>query len=183
MACDFFSVDTVWLTRYYVLFLIELETRRVHICGITTNPVGDWVTEQARNLATALEDQGRMVSHLIRDRDTKFTRSFDDVWRSIGAQVLRTPVRAPNANAFAKRWVGTARRECLDHLLIVGPRHVARVPDGFATHYNSHRPHRALGLMAPDSRPTDSESQPGDLEHIVRRDVLGGLIHECALVA
>ncbi len=181
VACDFFFVDTVWLTRYYVLFFIEIETRRVHLCGITTNPTGGWVTQQARNLATALDERGRVVRHLIRDRDAKFTRSFDDVWRSIGAQAVRTPVRAPNANAFAERWVGTARRECLDHLLIVGPRHLGRVLSKFVEHDNGHRPHRALGLVAPE--PRHSETQPAGLEQIVRRDVLGGLIHEYDLVA
>ncbi|MDQ3544325.1 MAG: hypothetical protein M3431_10770 [Actinomycetota bacterium] len=104
-----------------MLFLIEPETRRVHLCAITTNPTGGSVTQQARNLTMSCDERGRVLRHLIRDRDTKFTRSFDDVWRSIGAQVVGTPVRAPNANAFAERWVGTARRECLDHLLIVGP--------------------------------------------------------------
>jgi len=79
VACDFFTVDTVWPTRYYVLFFIEVQTRRVHLCGITTNPTGEWVTQQARNLASALDEAGRGVCHLIRDRDTKFTRSFDDV--------------------------------------------------------------------------------------------------------
>jgi len=181
VACDFFSVDTVWLTRCYVLFFIEVETRRVHLCGITTNPTGEWVTQRARNLARSLEDSGRVVRHLIRDRDAKFTRSFDDVWRSIGAQVVRTPVRAPNANAYAERWIGTARRECLDHLLIVGPRHLDRVLSEFIEHYNGHRPHRALGLLAPE--PRHSETQPVGLEQIVRHDVLGGLIHEYDLVA
>ena len=118
------------LTRY--------ETRRVHPCAITTNPTGGSVTQQARNLAMSFDERGRVLRHLIRDRDTKFTRSFDDVWRSIGAQVVRTPVRAPNANAFAERWVGTARRECLDHLLIVGPRHLRRVLSEFVEHYNRH---------------------------------------------
>jgi hypothetical protein len=94
-------VDSVWLTRYYVLFLIEVGSRRVHLCGITTNPVGAWVTQQARNLAAMFEDPGRLVGHLIRDRDTKFTRSFDDVWRSIGAEIVRSPVRTPNANGLA----------------------------------------------------------------------------------
>jgi putative transposase len=120
VACDFFTVDTIWLTRYYVFFAIEVESRRVQLCGITTNPTGQWVTQQARNLATTLEDGGRVVRHLIRDRDSKFTRSFDDVWGAIDAEVVRTPARAPDANAYAERWVGTARRECLDHLLIVG---------------------------------------------------------------
>lgn len=182
VACDFFSVDSAWLTRYYVLFFIEIETRRVHVCGITTNPSGAWVTQQARNLAGVLEDRGRVVSHLIRDRDTKFTRPFDDVWRSIGSQVLRTPVRAPNANAFAERWVGTVRRECLDHLLIVGPRHLAHVLDAYVNHYNRHRPHRALRLTAPCPRSTLAET-PRAPEQIGRRDVLGGLIHEYDLVA
>jgi hypothetical protein len=114
---------------------------QVHLCGVTTNPVGDWVTEQARNLATAFDEPGRAVGHLIRDRDAKFTRSFDDAWASIGAQVVRTPVRAPNANAYTEGWVGTARRECLDHLLIVGPGHLARVLSEFVEHDNAHRPH------------------------------------------
>lgn len=123
-----------------------------------------------------------MSSHLIRDRDTKFTRPFDDVWRSIGSQVLRTPVGAPNANAFAGRWVGTVRRECLDHLLIVGPRHLAHVLDAYVNHYNRHRPHRALRLTAPCPRSTLAET-PRAPEQIGRRDVLGGLIHEYDLVA
>ncbi len=106
----------------------------------------------------SFDERGRVLRHLIRDRDTKFTRFFDDVWRSIGAQVVRTPVRAPNANAFAERWVGTARRECLDHLLIVGPRHLRRVLSEFVEHYNGHRPHRALGLVPPEPRPKCSES-------------------------
>ena len=101
VACDFFSVDSVWLTRYYVLFFIEIESRRVQLRGITTNPTGAWVTQQARNIAAELEDAGHVVRHLVRDRDAKFTRAFDDVWRSIGAQVIRTPVRAPNANGLA----------------------------------------------------------------------------------
>jgi putative transposase len=183
VACDFFTVDSVWLTRYYVLFFIEIESRRVHLCGITTNPTGAWATQQARNLATDLEEAGRVVRHVIRDRDAKFTRPFDDVWRSIGAQVIRTPVRAPNANAFAERWVGTARRECLDHLLIVGPRHLARVLDGYVQHYNMHRPHRSLGLLPPEPRSWRPGRAASPSEHVRRRDVLGGLIHEYDLVA
>jgi putative transposase len=182
VACDFFTVDSVWLTRYYVLFFIEIESRRVHLCGITTNPNGTWATQQARNLAANLEESGRVVRHLIRDRDTKFTGPFDDVLRSIGARVIRTPVRAPNANAFAERWVGTVRRECLDHLLIVGPRHLGRVLDAYVEHYNTHRPHRSLGLVSPQPRalrPGRAASPTG----VERRDVLGGLIHEYELVA
>ncbi len=120
VATDFFTVDTVWLRRYYVLFVIEIQSRRVHLCGVTAHPTSNWVTQQARNLTANFEDRGRPLSHLIRDRDTKFTRSFDVVWQSIGAEIVPTPVRAPNANAFAERWIGTIRRECLDHILVLG---------------------------------------------------------------
>ena len=180
IACDFFTVDSVWLTRYYVLFFIEVESRRVHLCGITTNPAGAWVTQQARHLAAMFEDRGRLVGHVIRDRDTKVTRPFDDVWRSIGAEIVRSPLRAPNA--YAERWVGTVRRECLDHLLIVGPRHLARVLDAYIDHYNTHRPHRGLGLVAPKPRSKPATAPPS-LKSVSRNEVLGGLIHEYDLVA
>jgi len=183
VACDFFSVDSVWLTRYYILFFIEIESRRVHLCGITTNPTGQWVTQQARNLAAELEEAGRALAHLIRDRDAKFTRPFDDVWRSIGAEIIRTPVRAPDANAFAERWVGSVRRECLDHLLIVGPRHLARVLDVYVEHYNAHRPHRSLSLRPPEPRSRPPARDLSSPERVCRRDLLGGLIHEYDLVA
>ena len=168
MTC---SPSTRCGSRYYGLLFIEVQTRRVHSCGITTNPTGQWVTQQARNLASALDETGRDVGHLIRDRDAKFTRSFEDLWASIGAQVMRTLVRAPNA--FAERWVGTARRQCLDHLLILRPRHLGPVLSKFVEHYNGHRPHRALGLVAPE--PRCSETRPTGLGQIVRRDVLAGL--------
>ncbi len=178
VACDFFSVDSVWLTRYYVLFFIEIGSRCVQLRGITTNPTGAWVTQQARNIAAELEEAGHVVRHLVRDRDATFTLAFDDLWRSIGAQVIRTPVRAPNANAFAERWVGTVRRECLDHLLIVGPRHLARVLDAYVGHYNAHRPHRSLSLLPPEPRSRPPGTALPALEDVCRRDVLGGLIHE-----
>jgi hypothetical protein len=138
MACDFFTVDTVWLRRLYVLVFIELETRRVHLAGVTTNPNAAWVTQQARNLLLGLEEHGRRVRFLIRDRDAKFRRGFDDVFGSEGAQVLLTPVQAPNANAYAERWVRTVRSECLDWLLIVS--------EGLS--------HRALGVST--TRPRGS---------------------------
>ena len=127
VACDFFTVDTIWLRRLYVLFFIELDTRRVHLAGATTNPDGAWVTQQARNLLLALEERGRQLRFLLRDRDAKFSRAFDDVFGSEGAEVLLTPVQAPNANAYAERWIRTVRAECLDWLLVVGRRHLNEV--------------------------------------------------------
>ena len=118
VACDFFTVDTVWLRRLYVLFFIKLGTRRVHVAGVTANPDGAWVTQQARNLL--MPAQGQRPRLLLRDRDAKFTRAFDEVFRSEGADVLITPVQAPNANAYAERWIRTVRAECLDWLLIIG---------------------------------------------------------------
>ncbi len=126
MACDFFTVDTVWLRRFYVLFFIELGTRRVHLAGVTANPNGTWVAQQARNLLLPAEGR-RQLRFLLHDRDAKFTRVFDDVFRSEGADVLLTPVQAPNANAHAERWIRTVRAECLDWLLIVGRGHLERV--------------------------------------------------------
>jgi transposase InsO family protein len=177
VACDFFTVDTVWLRRLYVLFFIELDTRRVHLAGVTANPDGAWVTQQVRNLLLTLTEQGRRVRFLLRDRDSKFTRAFDDVFRAEGAEVLLTPMQAPNANAHAERWVRTVRAECLDWLLIVGQSHLDRILRIYVQHYNRHRPHRALRLEPPD--PTG----PGILieDHPVqvhRRDLLGGLLHE-----
>jgi len=117
----------VRLKRLYVLFFIELDTRRVHLAGVTANPNGAWVGQQARNLLLVLGEQGRRVHYVLRDQDAKFCRAFDDLFRSEGTEVILTPVQAPNANAFAERWVGTVRAECLDWLLIVGRRHLERV--------------------------------------------------------
>jgi transposase InsO family protein len=182
VACDLFSVDTVFLTRLYVLFFIEVSSRRVWLAGVTAHPTGEWVTQQARNIVAAMEERGVVARHLIRDRDAKFSRSFDDVWRSIGAQIIRTPVRTPVANAFAERWVGTVRRECLDHLLLLHRPHVERVLKIYVDHYNRHRPHRGLCLRAPDDPPVEPAAAPA-VERLRRRDVLGGLIHEYDLVA
>jgi putative transposase len=178
VACDFFTVDTIWLRRLYVLFFIEHQTRRIHLAGVTANPDGAWVTQQARNLLLMLDEQCHRVRFLIRDRDAKFSRSFDDVFRSEGAEVVMTPVRAPRANAYAERWIATVRAECLDWLLIVGRSHLEHVLRVYVEHYNRHRPHRALRLAPPDP-PTGSTTigtdQPGKVR---RRDLLGGLLHE-----
>ena len=173
LACDFFTVETISLRRFYVLFFIELESRRVHLAGCTTNPTGTWVTQQARNLSfTGLFERMRFLVH---DRDSKFTAAFDEVFRSEGIQVIHTPIRAPQANAYAERFVRTVRAECLDWLLIVGRRHLETVLRTYTAHYNSERPHRGLALLSPDSRRADPEPSGRDIK---RRDRLGGLIHE-----
>ena len=175
LACDFFHVDTVLLRRLYVFFVIEVGTRRVHILGVTRHPTGPWVAQQARNLLGDLEDRSASFHFLIRDRDTKFTAAFDGVFTGAGMRVIRTPVRAPTANAFAERFVGTARRECLDHLLIANERHLRSVLAGLEEHYNRHRPHQSLQQQAPD----DDVGRAVDLTaEISRRKVLGGLINE-----
>jgi putative transposase len=178
MACDFFTIDTVCLRRLYVLFFIELDTRRIHVGGVTANPDGGWVTQQARNLLLVLEERGRRVRFLLRDRDAKFPRSFDDVVRSEGGEVLVTPVRAQQANADAERWVRTVRTECLDWLLIVGRGHLEQVLRVYTQHYNCHRPHRALGLQSPQPSARPTALGRSDRGAVRRRDLLGGLLDE-----
>jgi putative transposase len=152
LACDFLTVETVALTRIYVLFFVSLERRRVEFVASTTNPDGRWVTQQARNLMMQCEDGEGRFKYLIRDRDSKFSFDFDGVFRSEGIRIIRTPVRAPNANAYAERWVGTLRRDCLDRLLIWNRRHLDGVLRSYVAHYNQHRPHRSLSLQPPEER-------------------------------
>jgi transposase InsO family protein len=178
IACDFFTVDTVWLRRLHVLFFIELGSRRVHLGGVTDHPTGLWVAQQARNLLVNRGDQAAAWKFLIRDRDAKFTRVFDDVWRSTGSEVICTPVQAPNANAYAERWVGTVRRECLDQLLIVGRQQLVRVLRRYVEHYNRRRPHRGLAYATPVPSDRAEARNAPNLGRLRRRDVLGGLIHE-----
>jgi putative transposase len=178
VACDFFTVDTIWLRRLYVLFFIELDSRRVHLGGVTANPDGGWVTQQARNLLLVLDERGRQVRFLLRDHDAKFTRSFNDLFRSQDAGILVTPVRAPQANAYAERWVRTVRTECLDWLLIVGRGHLEQILRVYVQHYNRHRPHRALGLRPPDPSARAAVRAEDNRSAVRRRDLLGGLLHE-----
>jgi putative transposase len=172
LACDFFTVETVWLRRLYVLFFIEVSSRRVHLSGITPAPNGAWVTQQARNLTMTRDFSAARL--LIQDRDTKFMRAFDDVFRSEGIRVIRTPVRAPKANAFAERFVRTVRQECLDWTLIHGHRHLQTVLDEYVEHYNRHRPHRGLGL----SPPKPASGVQAATGTVIRQPRLGGLINE-----
>jgi putative transposase len=173
LACDFFTVETVSLRRFYVLFFIELGSRRVRIAGCTTNPSGAWVTQQARNLSfTGVFERMRFLIH---DRDSKFTAAFDEIVRSEDIRVIHTPIRAPQANAYAERFVRTVRAECLDWLLILGRRHLESVLRVYTEHYNRERPHRGLALLTPEAG--DAAALP-TAQRIDRRDRLGGLIHE-----
>ena len=179
LAVDFFTVETIWLQRLYVLFFIELGSRRVHLAGCTPTPTAAWVTQQARQLTWTLADRPEPFRFLIRDRDQKFTASFDEVFRTEGIEIVRTPFRAPQANAVAERFVRTVRNECLDWLLVLNREHLERAVAVFVDHYNRHRPHRSLDLTPP--------ATIGRIDRIVswspsakvkRRDRLGGLIHE-----
>jgi transposase InsO family protein len=174
VATDFFHVDTRLFRRSYVLFVIELARRVVHVLGVTANPNGPWVTQVARNFAADLEEAGRSFRFLIRDRDTKFAANFDAVFAAIGVETIRTPVRSPRANAFAERFVRTVRNECLDHLIVVSGRHLEAVLDVYVRHYNEARPHLGLQLVQPIACPVAASG--GGI--ITRRDILGGIIHE-----
>ena len=183
LACDFLTVDTVWLRRFYVLFFIELGTRRVRLAGVTENPSGTWTTQQARNLMVDSCARERPRRFLIHDRDAKFSAAFDEVFRTEGIQVIRTPFMAPNANAHAERFVRTLREECLDWLLILGRPHLECVLHEYVEHYNRERPHRALELRPPDASTPPVPLRPRHQTGVSRRDRLGGLIHEYAWAA
>ena len=161
------------LRRYYVLFVIEVDSRVVHLLRVTANPAMAWAVQVARNFTSDLEDTGRRFRFLVRDRDTKFTASFDEVFRASGIEAIRTPVRSPQANAFAERFVRTVREDCLDHLLIYSRRHLKAVLGDYVRHYNETRPHQGRQLATP--LPLHDQPRTGE---ICRRDILGGIIHE-----
>ncbi len=165
----------MFLRRLYVLFVMEIQTRRVHILGVTAHPTGSWTAQQARNLLMDLGERADQFRFLIRDRDSKFTTVFDDVFVDNGVRIVKTPVRSPRANSFAERYVGTLRRECLDHLLIHGEQHLRRILTEYSRHCNGHRPHQSR-----EQRPPLHESgQPIDMTaRIKRRHVVHGLISE-----
>jgi transposase InsO family protein len=172
IATDFFTVDTVLPRRFYVLFFIELDTRIVHLVGITTNPTGPWSTQQARNLLMRLERRVRFVIH---DGGGQYTRSFDDVFVAIGAEAITTPPRAPRANAYAERWVRSVRHELLDRTIIWNERQLRALVEDYVAHYNEHRPHRSLGQRAPN---TADLAAIAPAEPIQRHSTCGGLINE-----
>jgi putative transposase len=171
VACDFFTVDTLFLQRLYVLVFLELGSRRLHFAGCTAHPTAARVTQQARQLSWQLQDGDIPARYLLHDRDSKFVPAFDAVFRSEGVAIIRTPYRAPNANAVAERWIRSARQECLDHLLIVGEAHLRRVLDVYVGFYNRARPHQGLDQRTPVTAPRPAPHGP-----IQCRSRLGGLL-------
>jgi putative transposase len=170
-----FTVDTVFLKRLHVFFVMEIGTRRVHVLGVTAHPTGSWTTRQARNLLMDLGERADEFRFLIRGRDSMFTAVFDEVFAGSGVRIIKTPVRSPKANSFAERYAGTLRRECLDHLLIYSERHLRRILAEHARHYNEHRPHPSREQRPPLYEP----GQPVDIAaRIRRRQVVHGLISE-----
>jgi len=172
LACDFFTIETAWLKTLYVLFFIEIGSRVVYLAGCTDHPTSAWVTQQARNLVERLE-QRPTLRFLIHDRDTKFSAAFDTVFAAEHLTLLKTPPRAPNANAFAERWVRSIREECLDRVLIINQAHLKRVLRVYIDHYNRARPHQGIAQQLPI--PAAPMSPCGAIE---RRDRLGGILHE-----
>ena len=169
--------------RLYALVFIEFATRQVYLAGITANPTGEWATQQARNIIETFVERTAPTRFLTHDRDNKFTAAFDEVFRSEGIRTIRTPVRAPRANAFIERWIGTVRRECLDRILIVNRRYLERVLPLYIRHYNEHRPHRSRHQRPPIGEPPPGSETTVALDRVRRRDVLGGLIHEYKIAA
>jgi putative transposase len=172
LACDFFTVETLTLQTLYVLFFIEIGTRRIHLAGCTRHPMADWVTQQARQLVWKLREEGRGIRFLLHDRDAKFPSSFDTVFTSECIEVIVTPYCAPNANAYTERWVRSVREECLDHLLIINERHLNHVLREYSQYYNQARPHQGLDQQPPQSANDQLGKGP-----VQRRDILGGLLH------
>jgi transposase InsO family protein len=173
LACDFFTIDTLFLQTVYVFTFIELGRRQVHLAGCTRHPDARWVTQQARQVVWRLEDREPIIRFLIHDNDTKFTPAFDAVFQSAGIDVIHTPFRAPNANAYAERWVRTVRTECVDRLFILGESHLRHVLREYVDYYNNARPHQELHQQIPIPHPPTSPV--GELRC---RDVLSGLIHD-----
>jgi transposase InsO family protein len=184
LAVDFMHVDTVFLRRIYALIAVEHGSRRAHLAGVTAHPTGAWTTQAARNLMMDLSDRVTTVTFLLRDRDSRFTAAFDAVFAAEGIRILTSPPQAPRANAICERMIGTLRRELLDRLLIVNEHHLRRILATYLHHFNTARPHRTLGQLAP----IQAETHPPQAINLAnyqvrRRSILDGLISEYQLAA
>ena len=176
VACDFATIDTVTLRRFYLLFFIDIPTRTIYLGGITEHPTGAWTTQAARNLFIRHGNQLAGAGALVRDRGSQFIDAFDEIFRTEHIKILKTPVRTPVANAFAERWIGTLRRELLDRTIIWHQRQLERLVVGYIDHYNTHRPHRSLDQQPP--APNRLPNPPDEPLRLVRSTRCDGLINE-----
>jgi transposase InsO family protein len=173
LACDFFNIETIWLKTLTVFFFIDIGSRQVYLAGITDHPNCLWITQQARNQVWTIQEQANEYYGLIRDNDKKYPKAFDTVFESEGINIIRIPYQAPNANAFAERFVRTVREEILDKILILNEAHLHRVLTEFLDYYNTRRPHQGLEQQSPIER-----AEPLTEGLIQRRKVLGGIIND-----
>lgn len=177
VACDFFTVDTACLRRYYLLFFIKVQTREVLYAGLTANPTGAWTTQAARNLFLRHSAQLDAAGALVRDRGSQFVDAFDEIFLTEGFKICKAPVRTPVANTFAERWIGSIRRELLDRTIIWNHRQLERLVGDYIEHYNQHRPHQSLGQRPPTPDHGPPEAPPATVT-VLRTSRCGGLIHE-----
>jgi hypothetical protein len=165
----------VALQRLYALFVMEVRTRTVHILGVTAHPTAPWATQQARQFLRQLGDCAEEFTHLICDRDAKFTAAFDSVFASEGITVVKIPPRSPNCNPHAERFIRSAREECTDRILLFDRGHAEKILRDYANHFNSHRPHQGRDQLAPND---DPNIIPLPAARIERRKAVAGLINE-----
>ncbi|WP_164836480.1 integrase core domain-containing protein, partial [Actinacidiphila soli] len=185
LACDFFTATTLNGASVYVFAVIEHASRRIRILGVTAHPTADWVTQAARNLVMDLQDAATTVTHLIRDRDSKYTRAFNAVFEAEGIEIVTTGIRVPRMNSIMERWVQTCRHELLDRTLIWNQAHLLYALGEFESFYNQHRPHRTLNSAAPLQPVPEPITEPDRVDRldVHRRDRLGGTLHEYAHAA